>query len=607
MMATMAEYIEQLLAEMPDNGTLQNVVQNILDEPIPEAVKKRLLKPLLPRPIPPPRKHKLEKRKATLQEFDPLHTVTRRKLGVNRGELLPLATAKQSLTKLPQFVLLKEAGLVKDYRAAVPINHRLECDALTFLETMAPSTTALIEKELNQLGGLKFTLVLAAVLEKPVCSQEQVYDENAESDIRTTGYFRSKAMSILNQGDIAQNLIEAKAEVLGRLEKFLKEGSGWRLKRCETLDLGIVQYQPFCGRSYIKTPAYIPPRTIINVKNNDNRCFEWAILSALYPVGSKDNANRPTKYQAHLGELNFTGISFPVKATDITKFERLNPNLSVNVFGWKAGLYPLHVSKQEGHVIDLLLITDKEDPEKTHYVWIKDLARMLYQNSSCKRRKHPCRRCLHVFSSEALLESHRNDCQGIGEKPQRTIMPEEGKNILKFTNHHKQMRMPFIIYADFESLNIPVEGCADNPQKSYTHQIAKQVPCSYCYIVVRSDGVAKDPVLYRGENAVEHFLTSLQAELAEINEVFRKPVDIVMTAADDMAFAGATDCHICGGDLDNDRVRDHCHITGKYRGAAHNACNLKLRIYPSKAKVPVVFHNLRGYDGHLIMSALGNS
>jgi len=61
------------------------------------------------------------------------------------------------------------------------------------------------------------------------------------------------------------------------------------------------------------------------------------------------------------------------------------------------------------------------------------------------------------------------------------------------------------------------------------------------------------------------------------------------------------------GDLDIVRVRDHCPITEKYRGAAHNACNLKLRIYPSKAKVPVVFHNLRGDDGHLIMSALGIS
>jgi len=125
MMATMDEYIEQLMSEMPDPRTLRTVVHNILDEPIPEATKKRLLKPLLPRPIPPPRKRKLEKRKATLQEFDPLHAVTRRKLGGNRGEFLPFVTAKQSLTNLPQFMLLKEIGLMKDYRAAVPRNHRL--------------------------------------------------------------------------------------------------------------------------------------------------------------------------------------------------------------------------------------------------------------------------------------------------------------------------------------------------------------------------------------------------------------------------------------------------------------------------------------------------
>jgi len=105
--------------------------------------------------------------------------------------------------------------------------------------------------------------------------------------------------------------------------------------------------------------------------------------------------------------------------------------------------------------------------------------------------------------------------------------------------------------------------------------------------VVRSDGEAKAPVLYRGEDAVEHFLTSLQVELAENNEVFKKPVDMIMTANDCKAFNDSVHCHICGEALVNDRVRDHCHITGKYRGAAHNACNLKLRIYPDKTKVPV--------------------
>ena len=166
-----------------------------------------------------------------------------------------------------------------------------------------------------------------------------------------------------------------------------------------------MQYRPFLGRSYIRTPAYIPPRSVINVRNQDNRCFEWAILLALYSMGFKNNAHRPVKYQAHLGELNFTGIEFPVKVSNVTKFERRNPDLSVNIFGWKSGLYPLHASKQAGREIDLLLLTDPEEPEKTHYVWIKNLARMLFKNSNYQHRQHPCRRCLHVFSSEALLET----------------------------------------------------------------------------------------------------------------------------------------------------------------------------------------------------------
>ena len=64
----------------------------------------------------------------------------------------------------------------------------------------------------------------------------------------------------------------------------------------------------------------------------------------------------------------------------------------------------------------------------------------------------------------------------------------------------------------------------------------------------------------------------------------------------------AADCSICGELLGEDRVRDHCHITGHYGGAAHNICNLKYRI---SWKVPVVFQNLRGYDSHLIMQEIG--
>lgn len=54
-----------------------------------------------------------------------------------------------------------------------------------------------------------------------------------------------------------------------------------------------------------------------------------------------------------------------------------------------------------------------------------------------------------------------------------------------------------------------------------------------------------------------------------------------------------------------DSVKDHsCHITGKYRGAAHNECNFKLRLNAKTALIPVVFHNLKGYDGHLLMQEM---
>ena len=75
-------------------------------------------------------------------------------------------------------------------------------------------------------------------------------------------------------------------------------------------------------------------------------------------------------------------------------------------------------------------------------------------------------------------------------------------------------------------------------------------------------------------------------------------------------FRKATRCHICQKKyIDNDGpneqpVRDHCHVTGKYRGSAHKVCNLKLQISAEKLKIPVIFHNLKGYDSHFIIQKL---
>ena len=79
---------------------------------------------------------------------------------------------------------------------------------------------------------------------------------------------------------------------------------------------------------------------------------------------------------------------------------------------------------------------------------------------------------------------------------------------------------------------------------------------------------------------------------------------MIMTNNDEFNFMKSTICHICDEPLEGDKVRDHCHITGRYLGPAHNACNLNRK--DSRIKIPVFFHNGKGYDSHFIINEIAN-
>ena len=73
---------------------------------------------------------------------------------------------------------------------------------------------------------------------------------------------------------------------------------------------------------------------------------------------------------------------------------------------------------------------------------------------------------------------------------------------------------------------------------------------------------------------------------------------------DKLVYDNSTLYDICNEEFDKDGVRDHCHLSGKFRGADHEVCDLKYKVLK---KFPVVFHNLSGYDSHLFIKTLGNS
>ena len=412
--------------------------------------------------------------------------------------------------------------------------------------------------------------------------------------------FRHKQEAIIQPSEIDGALDKATPHILELLEKWTQRGSGWVIDQVESLWLDIARYQPLRGGSYIPLPREVQTKkVVINVKNKDDHCLRWALRSALNHA--THNVDRPSQYPT-LDNLNFKAIDAPTPISQIPKVERQN-NLAINVFGWEKGVIIHHLSKQPAKMPRIkLLLTEKAG--KFRYTWIKDLNRLLYDQSKHQERKHFCERCLHGYSREDFLESHRPECRGISQIAMKVEMPEEGKDKLAFQNHHQQRLAPFIMYAEFEALTTKIEGPELNPMKSNTGKTQDHEACSYCYIVVRCDGQTELPVEYRGPNAAEHFLEALQEEERKIKTVLANPSAMRMTREDWRTHNSATTCHVCEKTLEGDSVRDHCHITGKYRGAAHNACNHKLRLNPKTMAIPVVFHNLRGYDLHLLMQAI---
>ena len=567
-----------------------------------------------------------------------------------------------------------------------PNNH----DIFKFKDANKEKYTNLIEQEILKLGSVKVSFGLKVNFET---------ERNGETQ-EMSHYFKEDQPHVFTMYDkeqIEQKYEEFMERIRGEIESWSSQGSGWEIESIELAYVNVAKYEPLRGGTYIPLPAKLAnKKAIINVKNKDNECLKWALRSALFPPKDGVHLERPSKYPKNDG-INYAGIDFPTPVKQINKLEKQNPNLAINVFGWEKDTVIVHrISSKEKSVkrINLMLI---EKGEKQHYCWVKRESALLFDQSKNRNAKHYCMMCLTGFSRADLLVEHEKYCNGVNGRPTRIEMPKEGENILAFQNHQKQMKAPYVIYADFEALVKKIQGCEQDREKnkSYTEKTEWHEACGYSYIVVKSDGEVTGSKVYRGENAVKSFLESIMQEKEKIREMLTEQKPITMTQEDWYDFKNAYNCHICEKKLvkENywdslpvytkghiskkekyqgqyhkrcffkeqkyqreesellasiatkeddfemvklkkpeqkdkqkakqqtncylckkpllqknyrDAVKDHCHITGKYRGAAHNQCNFKLRINPKTDQIPVVFHNLRGYDAHHLMQAMAN-
>ena len=202
-------------------------------------------------------------------------------------------------------------------------------------------------------------------------------------------------------------------------------------------------------------------------------------------------------------------------------------------------------------------------------------------------------------------------------------MPAKGSKIY-FKNYHKIQPVPFVIYADFEALTKKIDTCHQSNDKSFTDPYQEHQACGYGYKLVchQDQSYSKPLEIYRGEDVIEKFIEKMYQEVSDCQKVMKKHFRkrLIKTKENELDFQNSTRCYICGEEYTDEEefvyingrkhkilnhpVRDHCHITGKYRGSAHNNCNLQLRLDPEKLKIPVIFHNLKGYDSHFIIKKL---
>ena len=512
---------------------------------------------------------------------------------------VPAPRTKKPPVPLPRTIIQETNKALKGFTKSYEINIKNSKDPLMQLQNTRKAVAIHIKKILKSMKGLKFVETLRVTFEKQLGREER---------IMKTAYFNSQPQTITNDTQIELALSLSKQVILNKIAVWISEGSGWTVQSVDNHYLNVVKYEPMKGSSYIKLPTELrnSAKGLINMKNEDNECFRWCHIRHLNPQDKYPQRIKKSD-KAFIENLNYSGIEFPVTTKQYNKIEKQN-EININVFGYEEKQkYPIYVSKEKYEdCMNLLLITENENK---HYVLIKDFNKFMYDITNNKKRKHFCMYCLQHFTSERVLNNHKENCIQLNGV-QAIKMPTKDDNILKFNNFHKQLPVPFVIYADFEAITEKIHGCQPNDDESYTEAYQRHTDCGYGYKVVccYDDKYTKPVQIYRGEKAVYKFMEAMLDEVKYCKKIMKKHFNkpLRMTEDDEKEFQKADECHICNKKYnENDvRVRDHCHITGKYRGSAHQDCNLNFRI---TEKIPVIFHNLRGYDSHFIMQEIGET
>ena len=399
---------------------------------------------------------------------------------------------------------------------------------------------------------------------------------------------------VLYPNDIEPIISSIAPQFLDLVTQLEGKGSSIRFKALKSITVWVSKYEAPSGGSYVPLPKKIyDKRCCINVKNEDNKCLRWAVLSCLYLRQNPEarDLQRVNKYKDM--SLNDQGVEYPATLKDVNRLEKQN-DIAINVYAYSEGKPSLSRYSMKPKTIpriNLLLYQD-------HYCWIKNFDDFMNckKQEEQKHHKYYCDCCGCGFFTREILAKHKeNECQ-----PQFVRLPEEKEAFVKFKAFSKMHQHPCVVYADFEASLQTVTSQSETQTKVL--QIHK--PIAYALQSVCRDKPEQNKFYIDVcENAGDAFVNKLIEMAPTFQNLLKTCEPMNLTPEEEQLFQNATHCSICGGAKQTDEpfVRDHNHCTGAFRGAAHNKCNLNLKMPTS---MPVLFHNFKGYDSNFVLQSI---
>ena len=248
---------------------------------------------------------------------------------------------------------------------------------------------------LSEIKGFKYQITLSILLSKV---------KSSDIVLNILLFILIQQLKLINFDKFG--LDQSFEEILYRTDNWINEGSGWIIEEIHNQYLNVSSYSPLIGSTYIELPDELRhnKKGLINIQNDDNRYFLWCNVRHLNFVDK--NPQRITKEdKKFVNKLNYEGINFRVSKKDYSKIEILNKT-GINVFCYEnKTVYPVYLSDQKfDDSIDLLMISNNF---VSHYVYIKDFNRLMFNKTKNKNKKCFCKCCLQCYSSDKLLIEHK--------------------------------------------------------------------------------------------------------------------------------------------------------------------------------------------------------